>query len=52
MLWGSFALALAIGAIVSAGLYVAYLWPEVEMHVEEDEQERSPATDGQAADRS
>ncbi|HEY5946352.1 MAG TPA: hypothetical protein VIV40_12705 [Kofleriaceae bacterium] len=30
MIWGPFLLAVALGLIVSAGLYFAYLWPQVE----------------------
>ncbi len=30
MIWGPFVLALALGLIVSAGLYFAYLWPTAE----------------------
>lgn len=30
MIWGPFLLALALGLVVSAGLYFAYLWPQVE----------------------
>ncbi|HWU88669.1 MAG TPA: hypothetical protein VN253_15490 [Kofleriaceae bacterium] len=30
MIWGPFLLALALGLVVSAGLYFAYLWPSVE----------------------
>ena len=30
VIWGPFLLALALGLIVSAGLYFAYLWPQVE----------------------
>lgn len=30
MIWEPFVLALALGLIVSAGLYFAYLWPSVE----------------------
>jgi len=30
VIWGPFLLALALGLIVSAGLYFAYLWPAVE----------------------
>ena len=29
-MWGPFLLALALGLVVSAGLYFAYLWPQVE----------------------
>ena len=30
VIWGPFLLAVALGLIVSAGLYFAYLWPQVE----------------------
>jgi hypothetical protein len=30
VIWGPFLLAVALGLIVSAGLYFAYLWPSVE----------------------
>lgn len=30
VIWGPFLLALALGLAVSAGLYFAYLWPQVE----------------------
>jgi len=30
VIWEPFVLALALGLIVSAGLYFAYLWPAVE----------------------
>ena len=30
VIWGPFLLALVLGLIVSAGLYFAYLWPQVE----------------------
>ena len=30
MIWGPFVLALVLGLLVSAGLYFAYLWPQVE----------------------
>lgn len=30
VIWGPFLLALALGLVVSAGLYFAYLWPQVE----------------------
>lgn len=30
MIWGPFLLALALGLLVSAALYFAYLWPHVE----------------------
>jgi hypothetical protein len=30
VIWGPFLLAVVLGLIVSAGLYFAYLWPQVE----------------------
>jgi hypothetical protein len=30
VIWGPFVLAIALGLIVSAGIYFAYLWPRVE----------------------
>jgi hypothetical protein len=30
VIWGPFVLALVLGLLVSAGLYFAYLWPQVE----------------------
>ena len=42
MIWGPFVLALVLGLLVSAGLYFAYLWPQVEPL---DEAEESPADD-------
>jgi hypothetical protein len=40
VIWGPFLLALALGLLVSAGLYFAYLWPQVEP---EDNAEPGPA---------
>jgi hypothetical protein len=37
VIWGPFLLALALGIIVSAGLYFAYLWPQVAPDDEGDE---------------
>jgi hypothetical protein len=37
VIWGPFLLALALGLIVSAGLYFAYLWPQVEPEELDDE---------------
>lgn len=39
MTWGPFVLALVLGLIVSAGLYFAYLWPQVEPDAEEPKPE-------------
>jgi hypothetical protein len=30
VIWGPFLLAVVLGLLVSAGLYFAYLWPQVE----------------------
>lgn len=43
VIWGPFLLALALGLVVSAGLYFAYLWPQVEPD------EDGENTDGAAA---
>jgi hypothetical protein len=43
VIWGPFLLALALGLLVSAGLYFAYLWPQVEP-------EEPAATPGTTAD--
>jgi hypothetical protein len=37
VIWGPFLLALALGLIVSAGLYFAYMWPQVEPEDDDDE---------------
>jgi len=37
VIWGPFLLAVALGLIVSAGLYFAYLWPDVEPEDKPDE---------------
>jgi len=34
--WGPFLLALVLGLVVSAGLYLAYVWPEVKPDIEPD----------------
>jgi hypothetical protein len=39
VIWGPFVLALALGMIVSGGLYFAYMWPSVEP---EDPDEEGP----------
>jgi hypothetical protein len=41
VIWGPFLLALVLGLVVSAGLYFAYLWPQVEP--EPDESDASAA---------
>jgi len=38
VIWGPFLLAVALGLIVSAGLYFAYLWPSVEPEPDADEE--------------
>jgi hypothetical protein len=47
VIWGPFLLALALGLVVSAGLYFAYLWPQVEPDDDADDAE-APAADTQA----
>ena len=42
MIWGPFVLALVLGLLVSAGLYFAYLWPQVEPEDDADEPSESP----------
>ena len=42
MIWGPFVLALALGLIVSAGLYFAYLWPTAELP--DDSADAEPAS--------
>ncbi len=55
VIWGPFLLALVLGLIVSAGLYFAYLWPQVEpIEPESDEDagegdKPAPETDPKAA---
>lgn len=39
MIWGPFVLALVLGLLVSAGLYFAYLWPQVEPEDEDDDED-------------
>ena len=46
VIWGPFLLALALGLIVSAGLYFAYLWPAVEP---EPEAEPKPEPESESA---
>jgi hypothetical protein len=43
MIWGPFVLAIALGLVVSAGIYVAYLWPRVEPTDPDDPQAKEPA---------
>jgi hypothetical protein len=51
VIWGPFLLALALGIIVSAGLYFAYLWPQVEPD-DEVVDAASAGTASAAADKS
>jgi hypothetical protein len=44
VIWGPFLLALALGLLVSAGLYFAYMWPQVEP--EEPSATASPGAKG------
>jgi len=39
VIWGPFVLALVLGLLVSAGLYFAYLWPQVEPEDEDDDED-------------
>jgi hypothetical protein len=48
VIWGPFVLALALGLVVSAGLYFAYLWPQVEP---DDDAADEGASDPGAASR-
>jgi hypothetical protein len=41
VIWGPFLLALALGLVVSAGLYFAYLWPQVEPDEDDHEDVRA-----------
>jgi len=43
VIWGPFLLALALGLVVSAGLYFAYLWPAVEPETDAEMAAKSPA---------
>ena len=49
-IWGPFVLALVLGLLVSAGLYFAYLWPQVEPLDETEEAEAEAAEAAAAAD--
>jgi hypothetical protein len=44
VIWGPFVLAVVLGLIVSAGLYFAYLWPQVEP-TDDDEAEPPAAAE-------
>jgi len=46
VIWGPFLLALVLGLLVSAGLYFAYLWPQVEP----DDAAVAPSPDDKAED--
>jgi hypothetical protein len=43
VIWGPFVLALVLGLLVSAGLYFAYLWPQVEPEVDDDDEDDKAA---------
>ena len=45
VIWGPFVLALVLGLVVSAGLYFAYLWPQVEPLDEDEEAEAAAAAE-------
>jgi len=45
VIWGPFLLAVVLGLVVSAGLYFAYLWPQVEP----EDEAAPPATESPAA---
>lgn len=45
VIWGPFLLALALGLVVSAGLYFAYLWPQVEPEAPPPEAPRPDGTE-------
>jgi hypothetical protein len=45
VIWGPFVLALVLGLLVSAGLYFAYLWPQVEPDDDADEDEAPAKAD-------
>lgn len=47
VIWGPFMLALVLGLVVSAGLYFAYLWPQVEP-LDEDEEAAQAAAAAEA----
>jgi hypothetical protein len=47
VIWGPFVLALVLGLVVSAGLYFAYLWPQVEP-LDEDEEAAEAAAAAEA----
>ena len=49
VIWGPFVLALVLGLVVSAGLYFAYLWPQVEP-LDEDEEAEAEAAAAAAAE--
>ncbi|HUJ59288.1 MAG TPA: hypothetical protein VLX92_12370 [Kofleriaceae bacterium] len=44
MTWAPFLLALALGLVVSAGLYFAYLWPKVEPEADPEPAPEPPDT--------
>jgi hypothetical protein len=47
VIWGPFLLALALGLVVSAGLYFAYMWPQVEP-LDEDEEPKAAVAPAEA----
>lgn len=47
VIWGPFLLALALGLVVSAGMYFAYLWPQVEP--DDEAEDAADAADGAKA---
>jgi hypothetical protein len=49
VIWGPFLLALALGLVVSAGLYFAYLWPQVEPDDDADDAAASRVDEGDKA---
>ena len=50
VIWGPFLLALALGLVVSAGLYFAYMWPQVEPQNDDDDEDADAApAKGEAA---
>ena len=49
VIWAPFALALALGLVVSAGLYFAYLWPQVEPEDDDQDENKDENKDDKAA---
>jgi hypothetical protein len=48
VIWEPFVLALALGLIVSAGLFFAYLWPSVEP-LDDSEPEATPPAEAKSS---